>query len=75
MSQDKALCDEFTTNFNEPERQVDILGRSALGGDADEGPDASRGLEEDAVHERSLVSSPARRLRHRPGDPKCGRKA
>jgi hypothetical protein len=26
MSQDKALCDEFTTNFNAPERQVDILG-------------------------------------------------
>jgi hypothetical protein len=26
MSQDKALCDEFTTNFNDPERQVDILG-------------------------------------------------
>jgi 2-polyprenyl-6-methoxyphenol hydroxylase-like FAD-dependent oxidoreductase len=25
MSQDKALCDEFTTNFNDPERQVDIL--------------------------------------------------
>jgi 2-polyprenyl-6-methoxyphenol hydroxylase-like FAD-dependent oxidoreductase len=26
MSQDKALSDEFTTNFNDPERQVDILG-------------------------------------------------
>ena len=26
MSQDKALCDEFTSNFNDPERQVDILG-------------------------------------------------
>ena len=26
MSQDKALCDEFTTNFNDPERQVDVLG-------------------------------------------------
>lgn len=25
MSQDKALCDEFTSNFNDPERQVDIL--------------------------------------------------
>ena len=25
MAQDKALCDEFTTNFNDPERQVDIL--------------------------------------------------
>jgi hypothetical protein len=25
LSQDKALCDEFTTNFNDPERQVDIL--------------------------------------------------
>ena len=26
MSQDKALCDEFTSNFNDPERQVDVLG-------------------------------------------------
>ncbi len=26
LSQDKALCDEFTSNFNDPERQVDILG-------------------------------------------------
>jgi 2-polyprenyl-6-methoxyphenol hydroxylase-like FAD-dependent oxidoreductase len=26
MAQDKALCDEFTSNFNDPERQVDILG-------------------------------------------------
>jgi hypothetical protein len=25
MSQDMALCDEFTTNFNDPERQVDVL--------------------------------------------------
>jgi 2-polyprenyl-6-methoxyphenol hydroxylase-like FAD-dependent oxidoreductase len=25
MSQDKALCDEFTTNFNDPARQVDVL--------------------------------------------------
>jgi 2-polyprenyl-6-methoxyphenol hydroxylase-like FAD-dependent oxidoreductase len=25
LSQDKALCDEFTTNFNDPERQVDVL--------------------------------------------------
>jgi 2-polyprenyl-6-methoxyphenol hydroxylase-like FAD-dependent oxidoreductase len=25
MSQDKALCDEFTSNFNDPERQVDVL--------------------------------------------------
>ena len=25
MAQDKALCDEFTSNFNDPERQVDIL--------------------------------------------------
>jgi 2-polyprenyl-6-methoxyphenol hydroxylase-like FAD-dependent oxidoreductase len=26
MVQDKALCDEFTSNFNDPERQVDVLG-------------------------------------------------
>jgi 2-polyprenyl-6-methoxyphenol hydroxylase-like FAD-dependent oxidoreductase len=26
MSQDKPLCDEFTTNFNHPDRQVDMLG-------------------------------------------------
>ena len=26
MSQDKVLCDEFTSNFNDPERQVDVLG-------------------------------------------------
>jgi 2-polyprenyl-6-methoxyphenol hydroxylase-like FAD-dependent oxidoreductase len=25
MVQDKALCDEFTSNFNDPERQVDVL--------------------------------------------------
>jgi 2-polyprenyl-6-methoxyphenol hydroxylase-like FAD-dependent oxidoreductase len=25
MSQDKALCDEFTRNFNEPAKQVDVL--------------------------------------------------
>jgi 2-polyprenyl-6-methoxyphenol hydroxylase-like FAD-dependent oxidoreductase len=25
MAQDKALCDEFTSNFNDPERQVDVL--------------------------------------------------
>jgi len=26
MAQDKVLCDEFTTNFNHPEKQVDVLG-------------------------------------------------
>lgn len=26
MASDKALCDEFTTNFNHPNRQVDVLG-------------------------------------------------
>jgi 2-polyprenyl-6-methoxyphenol hydroxylase-like FAD-dependent oxidoreductase len=26
IAQDKALCDEFTSNFNDPEKQVDILG-------------------------------------------------
>lgn len=26
MSQDKELCDEFTSNFNDPEKQVDVLG-------------------------------------------------
>jgi hypothetical protein len=26
MTQDKALCDVFTSNFNDPERQVDVLG-------------------------------------------------
>ncbi len=25
MSQDKELCDEFTSNFNDPEKQVDVL--------------------------------------------------
>ena len=25
MSQDKALCDEFASNFNDPEKQVDVL--------------------------------------------------
>ena len=26
MASDKALCDEFTTNFNHPNKQVDVLG-------------------------------------------------
>ena len=26
MAEDKALCDEFTTNFNDPAKQVDVLG-------------------------------------------------
>jgi 2-polyprenyl-6-methoxyphenol hydroxylase-like FAD-dependent oxidoreductase len=26
MASDKALCDEFTTNFNHPDKQVDVLG-------------------------------------------------
>jgi 2-polyprenyl-6-methoxyphenol hydroxylase-like FAD-dependent oxidoreductase len=26
MAKDKALCDEFTTNFNHPDKQVDVLG-------------------------------------------------
>jgi hypothetical protein len=56
-------------------RQVDLLGRGTRGGVVDERPQATRGLYEDAVHEGSLVSSPARRPHHRPGDPKWGRKA
>ena len=27
MASDKALCDEFTTNFNHPDKQVDVLGQ------------------------------------------------
>src|SRR5215211_2014423 len=39
-------------------RLVDRLRRGAVRGIADQGPEASRGLYEDAVHRRSLVSSP-----------------
>ena len=28
MANDKALCDEFTTNFNHPDKQVDVLGNA-----------------------------------------------
>jgi len=33
MASDKALCDEFTTNFNHPDRQVDERWREGDGGD------------------------------------------